>query len=113
MSLAAGHSPFFYSHPGAFDRLICPHPGEFAIFLKNMPMPGIGPVGGCVLLELTDALTNQSLLPLHRFGSVQKSFTQTLFGIKTPWTTDSLPCRATNCLFHKTPPARSFEAGAT
>ena len=32
-------------HPGAFDRLTCPHPREFAI-LKKMLMPGGWPGGG-------------------------------------------------------------------
>ena len=36
----------FWSHPGAFDGLTCPHPRDFAIFLRKMLMPGGWPGGG-------------------------------------------------------------------
>ena len=35
----------FWSYPGAFDGLICPHPREFAILKKKMLMPGGWPWG--------------------------------------------------------------------
>ena len=44
----------FWSYPGAFDGLICPHPREFAISKKNANARG-WPGGGWALMELTDA----------------------------------------------------------
>ena len=47
----------FWSHPGAFDGLTCPHPRESACFFFEMLMPGGWPGGGgWAPLELTDAL---------------------------------------------------------
>ena len=46
-------------HPGAFRQLMCPHPREFAHFLKkNANALGLARGGGgaWALLELTDAL---------------------------------------------------------
>ena len=51
---------FLRPQPGAFRQLMCPHPGEFAHFLKrNANARGLARGGGgaWALVELTHALT--------------------------------------------------------
>ena len=48
---------FLRPHPGAFRRLMCPHPREFAhFFKKNANARGLAQGGAWAPLELTDAL---------------------------------------------------------
>ena len=46
---------FFRSHPGGFDCLRVPNPGNFSSKAKKMLMPEGQPGGGRAHLELTDA----------------------------------------------------------
>ena len=57
---------FFGSNPGHLTDFFIPSPGNFAIFLKKMLMPGGWPGGGggWALLELTDALQSNFIFGL-------------------------------------------------